>query len=219
MSKTLSSIVTDVRRTLDEAGANDAGFDLGTDDTALDALITAKIGEAYEYVVGHADVALFSPDMLTIGTATHDTATTAFDKATVTTTRRLLKVVYAESSEWNYPSHEVIMWNDPEYASLFNKHTTGTPQRPKVGVKHHLADNQDKSTIELFGCKTGYVSYIEAPTSYDSLSSLKMSDVLYAALTYYLSALVLLTLREGQQSENMLAQAMALMGVDTSKAS
>lgn len=219
MSKTLSSIVTDVRRTLDEAGANDAGFDLGTDDTALDALITAKIGEAYEYVVGHADVSLFSRNMVSVDKAEEVFSDDGITRASCTTTGRLLRVIYAESNEWNYPATDVILWNDPEYASLYNKHTTGTPQRPKVGVKHNLAGIQDTSTIELFGCGKGKVAYIEAPTSYDDLSSLNMSDVLYAALTYYLSALVLLTLREGPQSENMLAQAMALMGVDTSKAS
>ena len=211
-------IVAAVRINLDEIGLNDGDFDASEDEKELDTIIEQKIPWAYAFVVGHCDRNLLGSGMVTTGTATGgkvDTNNVSTNPATLTTGGKVLRFVYAYSANLDNLVYEAIMWDTPEYARLKRMNTTGSKERPLVGIRPDVNKNND--VIEVYGCTSASVAYVEDPT--ESTSDVELSDALYAAFIYYLTSLTLLTLHESKHAEDMLGQALVMMGVDTTKVS
>lgn len=233
MKKTASEIVTAVRVCMDEIGLNDAAFMGGEDNTALDTIIKSKIVDALRYVHGNADTDMLTPDAeeevactpeTDAGTsaAATDTEESATDgltgvinakkKVSIVLPTGLMRLCYVKLQEWVMALSDYILWTDKEYAKLQDVHSTGTWERPRMA----LALKKDKRRVlELYSAKgiektTCFVGYMEEPAEGDD--GYNISDKLYVAFIYYVSGLVLLTLKD-EHADSMFNQALTLMGI------
>lgn len=207
-----AAIVTAVRTNLDEIGLNDSDFSGSADETDLEKIIKQKIGYAYRFIYEKAPIDRLAGEYST-GNATR-VGETNNSKLTIATNFRLLYIV---GDDWNYPIKDAIYWDDPEYPTLLDSHTTGTSDRPKAGVTINTTNgNVGKFDVTLYGTKTGKILYVPYDEDYTTTSTIPTS--LYPAFIYYVSALTLLSLKDSQHAEEMMAQAMSLLGIDTSNA-
>lgn len=208
---TPDTVVSEVRINLDEALRNEADFSLGSDDDELDEIIKQKMGEAYRYVLANAKAE-------SIDAALVETAEVPQVEGTTTSKVFLtdfLRFVWGNANEWCHPVYAPVMWNSPEYATLCDPHTTGTRERPKASVRPALSKEAKTTAVTLYGTSNGgIVGYIKEVSGEEE--GLQLTETLYTAYLYYISALVLLTLKDSQHAEEMMGQALALMGLDVS---
>lgn len=222
MKKAADEIVSAVRICMDEIGLNDASFMDGTDNAALDTIIRSKIVDALRYVHGNADTDMLTPDAeAEIDCKPTDTTTDNAELAGVIDKKKkvsivlptdLMRLCYVKLGEWVMALSEYILWTDKEYAKLQDSHATGTWERPQMAL---TLKKDKKRVLELYSAKgieatTCYMGYMEEPS--DSGDGYNISDKLYVAFIYYITGLVLLTLKD-EHADSMFNQALTLMGI------
>lgn len=156
MAYTIAALVIDVRRILDEQGADDSGFSTldvetssgGTsssyageaDDRELDELIKGYVLDARSFVMGGCDAGLFSPDDLevegsdgtnTLGMDLNGDSGLTYVYAVI---EDCLRVVRWDVDNFRRSITEFIDRGTPEYMALQDPLTTGTPWNPKGAV-------------------------------------------------------------------------------------
>lgn len=223
MNKAVNDIIKDVRICIDEQGLNDADFIGGTDDAEMDTLIRSKILEAVRYVHGNADWAFLNPEVVWSYLPQDDESGDESGDVTMKIENNVgivelpdnfLRLCYAKFDSWPIYMTDIIYWNDPEYATLFDDVATGTPERPK------LAQDFDgtKKTLKLFkggqNDKFSVGVLLEPTISGDTGPTVFICDKLEDAVTYYTAGLVLLTYNE-QRADNLFNIALTHMGINT----
>lgn len=170
----IDDIVKDVRIALDEIGINDADF-LGTDqdtegadEADLDTIIKSKIIEALRFCILSADSKLVGPGTtikldadsahsygIDLSLEYNEQSETKVVKAVMPD--NFLRLLYAYIKGWPYAVSKVIDATDPQYAELMNPVTTGTEQRPAVGMRKYYesptTEKMDRFVVELFSTK------------------------------------------------------------------
>ena len=170
----IDDIVKDVRIALDEIGINDADF-LGTDqdtegadEADLDTIIKSKIIEALRFCILSADSKLVGPGTtikldadsaqsygIDLSLEYNEQSETKVVKAVMP--ENFLRLLYAYIKGWPYAVSKVIDVTDPQYAELMNPVTTGTEQRPAVGMRKYYeapsTEKMDRFVVELFSTK------------------------------------------------------------------
>lgn len=216
-----STIVSKVRLNLDEIGLNDASSYLGSDESELDTIIKDKIKEAIVFVHGNADITLLDFTDSDIEKTVASTSATQLGSSgyyvVSIDAKDYVRVASVKLPEWTrgVPADEFINETDIEYSALQNPLTTGTPERPKVGMtsgkvlKLYTTDDPSKlSKAYLYGIKTPTLG---ADNKWSV--SKKLEDAFY----YYVTGLVLLVLRDNH-ADAMFHQALVCMGLsDVSK--
>lgn len=219
----IAKIVSAVRINLDEIGLNDSNFDGSADETELDTIIRSKISEALLYVYANADAKLLDDDATTnlTGIATSNDFAKGYCSVTIPNDQ-FLRLRYAVMKSWTHPVDTPIFWPSREYSRLKNTLTTGTYERPEVGIlpnSFSTVDGQVNYTIvELYGPqKTGdeyVVSYVKRPDEVkDTDVAVNVPDNLRLALVYYITGLVMVILSD-DRAQSMFSQAMGYMGVE-----
>lgn len=217
MSYAISTIVSDVQKTIDEIALNDAEFVGGSDNAEMVEIIKSKVVDAATYILDHADSSLIEPDETITDGGTLVAVKDADGNIVCTVLRvplakRMLRFQKAKCDSWPYYVTDVIQWSDGDYAKLRDKYTTGTYQRPKVG----FVRGSGKDVIELYCPKQtdeAYeVSVVYIPTI-SSENEVNVPSRLYTPLVYYTAGLTLLTYGE-QRADDMFNQALVMMGIN-----
>lgn len=217
--KTLSKsdIKTNVRLFLDEQGINESEFSefetSGTehDEANLDAIIESKALEALRYVHGNADVGLLEDAPSYDVEDTDDTIVPPYVTGVFQLPATYLRVCHAGCASWprRVSGDEIILYMEPGYSKLRDKFSTGTWERPKVGMRDDL-------TLDLFSMKdsddTATVNYLSQPTWTNN--SLSVCNKVEDAFYYYLAGLVCMVLGDERQ-QGFFQQAAELMGKTT----
>lgn len=213
MKKTVLDIIREVRICMDEIGVNDAEFMSERDSTSLDTIIVSKIIDALRFVHGNADVEMLTPDATIVTSETNGLLQE--DKSMhVTLPSNFMRLCYARISSWVMPLCEYVLWTDKEYALLHDKYSTGTWERPKMA----MASKVSGRVLELYSVKedtdTCEVGFISEPEIIDDGNEgyVTISDKLGVAFIYYVTGLVLLTLKD-EHADSMFNQATVLMGI------
>lgn len=208
MKRSAEEIVHDVRVCMDEIGLNDSEFMEGSDNTALDTIIRSKIVEALRFVNGNADLELLSTDREMNGTVSGLPATGGMVSVELPT--NFMRLCYARLDEWPMAMSDYVLFTDKEYAPLKDKYATGTWERPRLA----LARKSGKKMLELYsskGSESGYsIGILTEPAETDG--GYEVKDKLSAAFVYYLTGLVLLTLKD-EHADAMFNQALNIMGI------
>lgn len=220
MSKSVTTIVSDVRVCLDEIGLNDASLISGSDNAEMNSIIESKIEDAISYVYRNADetlVLLGDIDREEYTSGGYGETSSPYTFGLPADTLRVLYVVMLENSSTTtikekvvgVPIHHIIYSNEKEYATLFNPITTGHDDNPKVGVD--LA----QLTFSLYGPTLGggkrvELGYLGMPTK--SNSAYNISESLYRAVVYYIAGLVAMTYKDAH-ADSLFNMAISSMGV------
>lgn len=205
VTKSVNTIVEDVRVCLDEIGANEAEFVGGTDSDEMNAVIESKIADAIRYVYLNADLALFTPN-IDEGTINSD------DNGVVEVklAEDFLRLCSAKLEDWDFPVTEAITPADKRYAALKNPITTGYPDNPKAAIE----DSDVGKYLYLYSSsKKGkavnwYYLYIKNDYKYDD--SYIIYDNLYRAVVYQTAGLTLQAFKDAH-AESMFNMALTMM--------
>lgn len=213
MKKTVLDIIREVRVCMDEIGANDAEFMSEKDSTSLDAIIASKIVDALRFVHGNADVGMLLPDTV-IATSDTNGLLQSDMSMHVALPGNFMRLCYARISSWAVPLCDYVLWTDKEYALLRDKYSTGTWERPKMA----MALKASGRVLELYSakdetdtCEAGFISEPEIADDGNE-GYVTVSDKLGVAFIYYVTGLVLLTLKD-EHADSMFNQATVLMGI------
>lgn len=175
---TVRRIKDEVKKALDEIGVNESSFlEEDTSSMNLDTLIESKIDDAVQVIYQSADVALLDTESVDDDRIETETITVGnkacagpvvrvylkddflrFVSARITGLEKVQNGTETEvpGCQWPYPVYEFIPFTSPEYAKLKNMYTTGTAERPKVGLsitpsKNFASETENSvKTLELY---------------------------------------------------------------------
>lgn len=215
----IAKIISDVRVNLDEIGLDDSNFEGGADE--LDHLIRSKLTEALLYAYSNADPKLLddSPKMVK-GISTIADKSAGCCIVTIPSDR-FLRLRYAVMESWPHPVSEPIFWPSREYSRLKNPITTGTWERPEVGILPNSFTTEsgqvNYTIVELYGpMKSGEqyaVSYVERPQEVNEFTkSVAVPENIRVGMEYYLTGLVMVILSD-DRAQAMMQQAATYLGI------
>lgn len=176
---TVGAIKSGVKAALDEIIENPSSFLDGDAATQnLDTLIESKIDDAVQMIYMSADVALLDTETVedsrieTVNVIDNDDNVHFDPVVRIYLKNGFLRFVSARIAkleevngavrteipgyQWSYPVYEFIPFTSAEYAKLKNRYTTGTKERPKVGLSitssKTFSDKEETSvkTLELY---------------------------------------------------------------------
>lgn len=231
MDLTKAEVIEKVRLAINEISDNDSDFDSGSDEAELETIIADKAIEALRFVHGNADIGLLEPDAYAYMTDeettdyeyNEDTTVGSYTVGTFILPNTFMRLVYAGYYSWPGMVSDPVLPTDKEWASLFNAYTTGTAERPRVGLRKYYegssASDRKKAVVLLFSKASsetgGVAAYMINYTDWQNDGTndyLVVSQLLEDAFIYYLSGLVLTTLGDERQ-QNMYEQAALMMGI------
>ena len=211
MKKPKDDILNDVKICIDEIGLNDAEF-IGTQDNAeMDTIISSKIMDALRYVQGNADWSLLEPDLFIDRKTEGVTVDEGIGR--IVLPDNFMRLCYARFSSWTLFLSELSI-GMTRSMHVGDPYATGTWERPKIAMTMHK-----KRALELYKAKHETdeieVGIITEPALTEE-GEVNISEKLYIALVYYIAGLTLLTYND-QHADDMINQALVLMGVNPTK--
>lgn len=173
---TISNIISDVRKQLDEIQVNASGFLQGSDNEDLDVIIKSHISDAIRFVYERADMQYMHPtnfvetgNGITISNIRDDIKPkpTTFYVGTFDLPDSFVRLYSAKADSWTVNLSECIDWNDSNYRKLWNLYSTGYPDKPVVAIvpKNSIVLNVDSEADYIFEKNAGSTPTIPAPTS------------------------------------------------------
>lgn len=220
MSKTISSIIEDVRVCMDEIGKNDAQFVGSTDDSEMDTIIKSKIVDAYNFVYENADIALLGNSVLT-------TSSTPIRKETNSVSfavdDELLRFVQAKMDSWKRSVVDAIYEDNPLYVSALDEYVGATIDRPMVLQSREWIGekSETENVFTLVGRKdnkdNGTIWYIKRLSINSDATSIDIEDSVYRAVVYYCAGLTYLTFGDKDRSQELIEIALTMMGATNNK--
>lgn len=217
MEKSVSEIIEAVKICIDEIGLNDAEFETGQDNMEMETIIRSKIIDALRFINGNADWSLVDPDTV-LDSQSPDVSIDENLVGIVRLPQDFMRLCYARFSTWPLylSSEQLIYWNDTEYATLSDKYSTGTWERPKMAMTLHPA-----RTLQMYKAKSkddaveiGILTEPSVTTDDDGEEIIHVCPKLLQALIYYISGLTLLTYKD-EHADSMFNQALTLAGIPT----
>ena len=193
MLATVDNIKAAVREILDEIGINDALFLGGSDQSNLDVIIASKIEDAIRHIYLVADEQFLEPSMKQQELDPTTSLSTGVARLSMELDGKFLRLVSAQADEWLYPVREYIPESDSRYPTLFNRYSTGTPERPKAGMRY----SGGKRYLDLYGVtrkQFATVEYVLLPNTKET--NFPVYDQCYRPILYYIAGLVLLTYKD-----------------------
>ena len=206
MGYAIDTLKTDVRKLLDEQGANDSGFansgstdsNAEVDDTELNNLIELYAPEARNFVLSGCDSGLLEKEVTR-------------SSANITSQGDVLRLVRATNSEWNRVVTEFIDKGSKDASMLGDPISEGTIWSPKVAFSF---DGGTTVNLKFSPSPTGgttYLYYVSA-TAVNS-SNLNVEGVLLqAAVRHYIAGLVCQSMGDSR-ADGFFQMAMNYMGV------
>lgn len=233
-----TDIKAKVRLMLDEQGVNEGEFaevaaNQGErDESYLDNIIENKAEEAAQFVYLNADASLM-PWQNATGTAAVTDVVTSFNVSSAYASGPdVYQLTLSPSGVWRWKSVGIGGWSrmvsreeaideeSPEFAMLSDKYCTGTPERPRVGIRKGTNEADilmlystphvtplEKDFRLLYVSKPVFVTTTESQTT----TTLTIGDRLVDAFYYYLAGLTCMVLGDDRQ-EGFFQQAAELMG-------
>ena len=209
--ESVTTIVDDVKKCIDDIGVNDADFIAGADNADMATIIESKIGDALRFVNLHADVGYLEP---TVVTANGSDLAVANGVVDYILPKDFLRMVYAKLSDWLFAVTEPIYYTEKEYAALKNPITTGYPDNPKVAItadKHLELYTTKSSEVSL---TFGYIGETVQISEGENIGEWPIPNKLYRAVIYYIAGLTLLTYKDAH-ADALLNMAITIMGAKT----
>lgn len=209
-NESVTTIVDDVKKCIDDIGVNDADFIAGADNADMATIIESKISDALRFVNLHADVGYLEPTIVT-KEGTGKDVTVANGVVDYTLPADFLRMVYAKLDDWLFAVTEPIYYTEKEYATLKNPITTGYPDNPKVAItanKHLELYTTKSSEVSL---TFGYIGETVQISEGDNKDKWSIPNKLYRAVIYYIAGLTLLTYKDAH-ADSLLNMAMTMMG-------
>lgn len=240
----IATLITDVRRIIDEQGADDSGlstletanydptnthYPVEADDRELDDLIRQYVLDARNFVMGGCDAGLFSPDDLevegfdgtnTLGMDSDGDSGLVYAYAVI---ENCLRVVRVDVDNYRRSITEFIDRGTPEYMALQDPLTTGTPWSPKGVVFPVHSGSAMKTRVEAYCLDTinddedsaGDIYYIAKLSASDLATDVKVEDgPLRSAILFYIAGLVCQSLND-PRSDNFIQIAIKYMGAES----
>lgn len=209
MGYAIDTLKTDVRKLLDEQGANDSGFansgstdtNAEVDDTELNNLIELYAPEARNFVLSGCDSGLLEKEV------TRSSAIITSQS----TQSNVLRLVRATNSTWKRDVTEFIDKGSKDASMLEDSISCGTIWSPKVAFSF---DGSTTVNLKFSPSPTGgttYLYYVSA-TAVNS-SNLNVEGVLLqAAVRHYIAGLVCQSMGDSR-ADGFFQMAMNYMGV------
>ena len=213
MTALTTEIIADVRKAIDEMGVNESEFFSGSDETALQELITSKIVEAVDWVHSSAALEVMSGDAFTHA----NVPSTGIKSVDVSD---MIRFIYGKGYGWRNAVRELTEEGTMEYAIATDEYVGASIDRPAV-LLEYVNGGKTLSLLpegQAQGGSLGSVVYIDkaAITTSDNVFSVPIDSNLYAAMVEYLAGLVLMVLNDNR-GENMIQLAKSMIGMDINK--
>ncbi len=242
-----SEIISRVRLLLDEIGQNDGDFDIGKDDSELDAIIESLVLEALRFVNINAISELLEPDACISSTdekidyteQLHPDAN--YQIGIFKGVSNFQRLVFARSSDWRVTVYDFVFEGTAAADMLNNRYLTGTPWKPSVLVSRTRGAIKDDAAVDIqlytlpiiepslpevpaeAKSRECEVYYMERPSwirkEEEEDCEVRVSYPLCDAFFHYLKYLVLLAVNDTQRAQAALTQAMPLMGLNNESTS
>lgn len=214
-NESVTTIVDDVKKCIDDIGVNDANFIAGADNADMATIIESKIGDALRFVNLHADVGYLEPTVVGEEDIEKEDMAVANGVVDYPLPSDFLRMVYAKLSDWLFAVTEPIYYTEKEYATLKNSITTGYPDNPKAAItaNKHLELYTTKSSE--VGLTFGYIGETVQISEGADKGKWPIPNKLYRAVIYYIAGLTLLTYKDAH-ADALLNMAITMMGARTS---
>ena len=209
MTALTTEIIADVRKAIDEMGVNESEFFSGSDETALQELITSKIVEAVDWVHSSAALEVMSGDAFTHA----NVPSTGIKSVDVSD---MIRFIYGKGYGWRNAVRELTEEGTMEYAIANDEYVGASFDRPAV-LLEYVNGGRTLSLLpegESHGEYSGEVVYMKKTSI--ALSIVVIDSNLYSAMIEYLGGLVLMVLNDNR-GENMVQIAKSMIGLDVNK--
>ena len=223
MNKSITNIITDVRKALDEEALNDSDMISGSDDSELDSVIALRAVEAADFVHLRADIAQMALDATkTIQPSSSDipprvdddeedeptpwslaetgvpTPTSLGTDSSNIPATDMLRFLTAYADGWKAPVSALAIEGSAEHAMALDEFVGASPERP-VAI---LSSSDIGRTITLLPVSHAgfFVRYIPKAVLGAS-NALDIDANLYEAYINYLSGITLLSLGDDRAND------------------
>lgn len=223
----IDSLVKAVRVKLDEIGENDSEFVIDKDENELDTIIKSCFDEAVKYAFTNADTNLIEANHEQTFEYDEGGEEGEFYVPTLylevggsvvgqSIAGELYRLVFGKLDCWTRAVDKPILWTDKEYSRLSNPLTTGTPERPEIGIStgKHSVTKARRYAFEFYSAEkssgSGELSLLVHPKA-NTLGEYEIPDRLESALVWHMAGQTL-TILHDNHAEAMFQQALLAMG-------